>query len=36
MKKKIADTYFFLSTGLCPFSELWPFEKNMAEILSAK
>ena len=24
--KKITDTYFFL-TGLCPFSELWPFEK---------
>ena len=25
--EKIADTYFFFLTGLCPFSELWPFEK---------
>ena len=24
--EKIADMFFFL-TGLCPFSELWPFEK---------
>ena len=27
---------FFSSTVLCPFPELWPFEKNMDEILSAK
>ena len=25
--KKIADTYVFFSKGLCPFPELWPFEK---------
>ena len=33
--EKIADTYFFPS-GLCPFPELWPFEKHMGEILSVK
>ena len=27
---------FFFPLGLCPFPELWPFEKNMDEILSAK
>ena len=26
--EKIADTYFFL-TGLCPFPELWLFQKNL-------
>ena len=25
--KKIADTYFIFLSGLCPFPELWPFEK---------
>ena len=25
--EKIAETCFFFLTGLCPFSELWPFEK---------
>ena len=25
--KKIADMYFFFLSGLCPFPELWPFEK---------
>ena len=26
--EKIGDAYFvFLSSGLCPFSELWPFDK---------
>ena len=25
--EKIDDTYFFFSAGLCPFSELLPFEK---------
>ena len=34
--KNIADTCFLFLTGLCPFSELWPFEKNMYAILSAK
>ena len=27
LMKKIVDTYFFFLTGLCTFSELWPFEK---------
>ena len=34
-EKKIADMYFF-SKELCPFPELWPFEKNTDAILSAK
>ena len=25
--EKIVETYFFFLTGLCPFPELWPFEK---------
>ena len=25
--EKIAETYFFFLSGLCPFPELWPFEK---------
>ena len=32
---KIADTCFS-SSGLYPFPELWPFETNMDEILSAE
>ena len=31
--EKIADTYFF-STGLCPFPELRPFEKNECNLVS--
>ena len=26
-KKKKLTRIFFFSTGLCPFPELWPFEK---------
>ena len=29
--EKIADTYFFSPSGLCPFPELWPFEKMWME-----
>ena len=25
--EKRADTYFFILSRLCPFPELWPFEK---------
>ena len=34
LHEKIAEMYFFPS-GLCPFPELWPFEKSMDEILPA-
>ena len=33
---KITDTYFVFLSGLCPFPELWPLEKKLNEILSAK
>ena len=32
--EKKADTYFFFLTGLCPFSDLWPFEKYGCNLVS--
>ena len=34
LMKKIADTYFFFSSGLFPFSQLWPFKENGWKLVS--